>query len=147
MAAALLNGRRWCLILYVLCFLFICLQQASGYRVHYVGGGTGWTNYNIQTDEPPDYVTWASSQRVIVGDVLVFRYPPEYHNVYSLPSEEAFSSCNYYEATQLDPGTTGTYYWIAHEAGVYYFACFKSLEGLGSHCELGQKLAVAVEWS
>jgi hypothetical protein len=46
------------------------LQQASGYRVHYVGGATGWTNFNILTDEPPDYVTWASSQRVIVGDVL-----------------------------------------------------------------------------
>jgi hypothetical protein len=44
----------------------------------------------------------------------VFRYPPEYHNVYSLPSEEAFSSCNYYEATELDPGTTGSYYVSIH---------------------------------
>jgi len=46
------------------------LQQASGYRVHYVGGSAGWTNFNVLTDEPPDYVAWASSQRVIVGDVL-----------------------------------------------------------------------------
>jgi hypothetical protein len=44
----------------------------------------------------------------------VFRYPPEYHNIYSLPSEEAFNSCNYYEATELDPGTTGSYYVSIH---------------------------------
>jgi hypothetical protein len=36
--------------------------------------------------------------------------------------------------------------WTVTEGGIYYFARFKSLEGLGTPPELGQKLALTVEY-
>ncbi len=36
--------------------------------------------------------------------------------------------------------------WTVTEGGVYYFARFKSLEGLRTCPELGQKLALTVEY-
>lgn len=138
----LLMGRRFC---YVLCLIFIYYSQQSSCATIEVGGPVGWTNFDTSTNKPPDYATWVSSQSVIVDDILVFKFPPGYHNVYSLPTQAAYTSCDQSKATELNDGKTGSYSWTATKAGTYYFACFKVVEGLGSHCQGGQKLEVVVK--
>ncbi len=39
----------------------------------------------------------------------VFTFAPQYHNVYSLPTEAAYGSCDQAVATELSDGTTGSY--------------------------------------
>ncbi len=39
----------------------------------------------------------------------VFTFAPQYHNVYSLPTEAAYGSCDQAVATELTDGTTGSY--------------------------------------
>jgi hypothetical protein len=142
MATTLFMGRKCC---YVLCLIFIFfLQQTNGATVQ-VGGGVGWTNFDLATSGPPDYATWASTQSLTVGDTLVFTFAPQYHNVYSLPTEAAYGSCDQAVATELTDGTTGSYSWAPTKGGIYYFACFKSVEGQGTHCEMGQKVAMVVK--
>ncbi len=35
--------------------------------------------------------------------------------------------------------------WAPTKGGIYYFACFKLVEGQGTHCEMGQKVAMVVK--
>jgi len=35
--------------------------------------------------------------------------------------------------------------WVPTKGGIYYFACFKLVEGQGTHCEMGQKVAMVVK--
>jgi plastocyanin len=142
MATTLFMGRKCC---YVLCLIFIFfLQQTNGAAVQ-VGGAVGWTNFDLATSGPPDYSTWASTQSLTVGDTVVFTFAPQYHNVYSLPTEAAYGSCDQAVATELTDGTTGSYSWAPTKGGIYYFACFKLVEGQGTHCEMGQKVALIVK--
>ncbi|KAH8962503.1 hypothetical protein BDL97_04G074200 [Sphagnum fallax] len=113
----LLMGQRCC---YVLCLIFIYYSQQSSCATIEVGGPVGWTNYDTSTNKPPDYATWVSSQSVVVDDILVFKFPPEYHNVYLLPTQAAYTSCDQSKATELNDGKTGSY---------------SVVEGLGSHCQ------------
>ncbi|KAH8936407.1 hypothetical protein BDL97_17G082700 [Sphagnum fallax] len=101
----LLMGRRCCYVLYL---IFIYYSQQSSCATIEVGG------------PPPDYATWVSSQSVVVDDILVFKFPPGYHNVYSLPTEAAYTNCDQSKATELNDGKTGSYFVV---------------EGLGSHCQ------------
>ncbi len=39
----------------------------------------------------------------------VFTFAPQYHNVYSLPTEAAYGTCDQAVATELTDGTTGSY--------------------------------------
>ncbi|KAH8941282.1 hypothetical protein BDL97_14G029600 [Sphagnum fallax] len=87
----LLMGRRCCYVLYL---IFIYYSQQSSCVTIEVGGPVGWTNYDTSTNKPPDYATWVSSQSVVVDDILVFKFPPGYHNVYSLPTQAAYTSCD-----------------------------------------------------
>ncbi|CAK9855602.1 unnamed protein product [Sphagnum jensenii] len=103
---SLLMGRRCC---YVLCLIFIYYSQQSSCATIEVGGPVGWTNYDTSTNKPPDYATWVSSQSVVVDDILVFKFPLEYHNVYSLPTQAAYTSCDQSKATELNDGKTGSY--------------------------------------
>ncbi|CAK9279214.1 unnamed protein product [Sphagnum jensenii] len=103
---SLLMGRRCC---YVLCLIFIYYSQQSSCATIEVGGPVGWTNYDTSTNKPPDYATWVSSQSVVVDDILVFKFPPGYHNVYSLPTQAAYTSCDQSKATELNDEKTGSY--------------------------------------
>ncbi|CAK9279307.1 unnamed protein product [Sphagnum jensenii] len=102
----LLMGRR---CYYVLCLIFIYYSQQSSCATIEVGGPVGWTNYDTSTNKPPDYATWVFSQSVVVDDILVFKFPPGYHNVYSLPTQAAYTSCDQSKATELNDGKTGSY--------------------------------------
>ena len=47
-----------------------------------------------------------STYEVVVGDKLSFKYT-EYHNVYLMPSPEAYESCDFSAATELASATYG----------------------------------------
>ena len=83
-----------------------------------------------------------------VGTKLVFRYAA-HHNVYIMPSKEAYDDCDFSRATKLaarDHGGGGggdvlpnLYQAVAIAAGSLYFAC-----GSPNHCESGHKTTVTV---
>ncbi|KAJ7514278.1 hypothetical protein O6H91_23G036500 [Diphasiastrum complanatum] len=110
-----------------------------------VGGSVGWTNFNISNFGPPKYAAWASSQTIFPGDIIVFSFLSNFHNVNLFSSKSAFNICDFTESTVLDDGATGTFLWEApNQPGNYYFACSKEVEGQGTHCDGGQKLKLAV---
>ena len=68
-----------------------------------------------------------------VGDTLTFEWPGV-HNVYQMPSLEAFESCDFSSATLIgsETGVQATL-----DSLPAYFAC-----EISGHCLAGQKLAV-----
>ena len=87
-----------------------------------------------------------SSYKVVIGDKLSFKYS-EYHNVYLMPSQEAYESCDFSDATELASDSYGggegsfpnVYEAVTTATGTLYFACEKP-----GHCEARQKIAVTV---
>ena len=87
-----------------------------------------------------------SSYKVVIGDKLSFKYT-EYHNVYLMPSPEAYESCDFSAATELASATYGggegdtpnKYEAVTTATGTLYFAC-----QIPGHCAGKQKIAVTV---
>ena len=87
-----------------------------------------------------------STYEVVVGDKLSFKYT-EYHNVYLMPSPEAYESCDFSAATELASDSYGggegsfpnVYEAVTTATGTLYFAC-----QIPGHCGARQKIAVTV---
>ena len=88
-----------------------------------------------------------STYEVVVGDKLSFKYT-KYHNVYLMPSQEAYESCDFSAATELASDSYGggegsfpnVYEAVTTATGTLYFAC-----QISGHCAAGQKIAVTVK--
>jgi hypothetical protein len=78
----------------------------------------------------------ARKKEASVGDTLNFRWGQGSHDVYLMPSQQAFAACDFSSATKLGE-TTGIHYKLTSLPA--YFACGKYA---GSHCQAGQKMAV-----
>ena len=82
----------------------------------------------------------------MIGDKLSFKYTT-YHNVYLMPSQEAYASCDFSAATELANATYGggegsipnKYEAVTTATGTLYFAC-----QIPGHCDGKQKIAVTV---
>jgi uncharacterized cupredoxin-like copper-binding protein len=125
------------------CIILLVAQQSSAKTLD-VGGALGWTDFDTAISAAPNYQTWSSEHIIAVGDVLVFTFAAGFQNVYLMPTKSAHDSCDFSQATELDAGNAGTYAWRATKEGTYYFSCNKLVEGLGTHCEAGQKLVITV---
>ena len=87
------------------------------------------------------------SYEVEIGDKLSFKYS-EYHNVYLMPSQEAYWSCDFSSATELASDSYGggegsfpnVYEAVVTAPGTLYFACQKP-----GHCGARQKISVKVK--
>ena len=87
-----------------------------------------------------------STYEVVIGDKLSFKYTT-YHNVYLMPSQEAYASCDFSAATELANATYGggegsipnKYEAVTTATGTLYFAC-----QIPGHCDGKQKIAVTV---
>ena len=85
-----------------------------------------------------------SSYSVAVGDKLRFRYNAN-HNLYLMESAAKYASCDFSGATELASTSQGggsgdspnLYEAVVTAAGTLYFAC-----QMGSHCLMGQKVAI-----
>eukprot|EP00908_Phaeocystis_cordata_P017337 Transcript_2866.p1 GENE.Transcript_2866~~Transcript_2866.p1 ORF type:complete len:198 (-),score=52.45 Transcript_2866:158-751(-) len=110
---------------------------------HDHGGGSGSDDDHQYWSTIPSSPT---GYEVMIGDRLSFKYSV-YHNVYLMPSQEAYASCNFSEATELASATYGggegsfpnVYEAVTTSMGTLYFAC-----EVGAHCKAGQKIEVTV---
>ncbi|KAI3449638.1 hypothetical protein Pfo_006303 [Paulownia fortunei] len=99
--------------------------------VYKVGDSAGWTIIgNV------DYNNWASSKTFQVGDTLLFKYDPRYHNVLQV-SRSDFHSCD--ATAPISTYATGNDSIVIHSPGHYYYIC-----GFVGHCQAGQKVDIRV---
>ncbi|XP_039013848.1 mavicyanin-like [Hibiscus syriacus] len=97
--------------------------------VHKVGDSTGWTSLgNI------DYLKWASTKTFHVGDSLLFKYNPQFHNVMQVTYND-YQSCN--ATSSIASYTSGSDSVTLKRPGHLYFLC-----GVPGHCQAGQKVDV-----
>ncbi|CAI9786915.1 unnamed protein product [Fraxinus pennsylvanica] len=103
-------------------------------NVYIVGDGLGW---DIPQNSSVSYANWASGKTFMVGDILVFNFVTNQHDVLRVPksSYDACSDDNAIGSTI----TTGPANVTLDSAGEHYYICT-----IGSHCQAGQKLAITV---
>ncbi|KAF5746938.1 Blue copper [Tripterygium wilfordii] len=109
----------------VVCIAFVVSASATQ---HTVGGSQGW-------DVSTDLSSWASAQKIEVGDQLVFKYTTGLHSVVELASESAYKNCDV--GSVLDSKNSGNDVVKLNKAGTRYFAC-----GTPGHCQQGMKLKI-----
>ncbi|KAH6803243.1 hypothetical protein C2S51_034689 [Perilla frutescens var. frutescens] len=97
-----------------------------------VGDTLGWRVPN----NPSDYSNWASRHIFRVGDVLVFNFMTNLHDVAQV-TKAAYDGCS--SATPILLVMTGPWNVTLNSTGDHYYICT-----FNSHCGLGQKLAINV---
>ncbi|OIW18584.1 hypothetical protein TanjilG_13336 [Lupinus angustifolius] len=106
----------------------------TGPVTYTVGDTIGWT---IPTNGASVYASWASAKNFKVGDILVFNYQINTHNVEEVTKEnyDSCSSVSPIAAYNSAPPVRVT----LNKSGPHYFIC-----GYTGHCSAGQKLAINV---
>ncbi|KMT11980.1 hypothetical protein BVRB_5g099420 [Beta vulgaris subsp. vulgaris] len=108
------------------------LLQSTSALIHVVGGTAGW-------GVPPNatfYTDWAKPRTFGAGDKLVFPYRVGAHNVLQVNKPD-FDKCGHDNVVNMF--YKGPTVFQLNATGDYYF-----YSGIGTHCELGQKLHVHV---
>ncbi|BFG24959.1 hypothetical protein CerSpe_112330 [Prunus speciosa] len=114
-------------------FVAVFVQCVAAQTVHVVGDSLGWTI----PQSGQQYVTWASANKFVVGDILIFNFATNAHDVQQVP-KASFDSCSSDNAIGSSI-TTGPANVSLTSAGDNYFICT-----YGTHCQSGQKLAITV---
>ncbi|CAH8284485.1 unnamed protein product [Eruca vesicaria subsp. sativa] len=96
---------------------------------HTVGDSSGW---ELLTN----YTNWTQGREFHVGDVLVFNYNKDQHNVMQVNST-AYADCG--RENYISLFNKGNDSIIMSEVGEHWFIC-----GMYDHCENGQKLSINV---
>ncbi|KAL6497071.1 hypothetical protein OROGR_029000 [Orobanche gracilis] len=121
-----------CLI--VLCAIFgVLLHCVAAQNVHVVGDGLGWA----VPPNPSAYSSWASGKTFMVGDILVFNFTTNAHDVLQV-SEASYTACTPANATGTII-TVGPANITLDSSGAHYYICT-----VGRHCSFGQKLNITV---
>ncbi|KAK4434018.1 Mavicyanin [Sesamum alatum] len=114
----------------ILCFIFSSFQLCAG-AVHKVGDSSGWTTIgNV------DYRQWAAAKTFQLGDIIVFEYNPQFHNVMQVTHAE-YKACN--ASSPIATHTTGNDSITINTHGHHFFVC-----GVPGHCQAGQKVDINV---
>ncbi|CAE5967635.1 unnamed protein product [Arabidopsis arenosa] len=116
------------IILYAIFSLSSLMLKSEGTE-HIVGDSSGWELFT-------NYTNWTQGREFHVGDVLVFNYKSDQHNVMQVNST-AYTDCGIDNYTSLF--TKGNDSIIISEVGELWFIC-----AVGDHCENGQKLSINV---
>ncbi|CAH9106761.1 unnamed protein product [Cuscuta europaea] len=109
------------------------IQYGGAQTVHLVGD-------NIRWSIPPfaaAYSNWTSCNIFKVGDILEFDFKSGEHNVVEV-SRDSFETCTTNIAISA-PITDGPARLTLNSTGDHFYIC-----SVGSHCLLGQKLAITV---
>ncbi|XP_043707231.1 mavicyanin-like [Telopea speciosissima] len=115
----------------VMFFLVMASLEISLAAEYKVGESTGWTtlgNYN--------YTAWAESKTFRVGDIIIFEYHKERHNVLRV-AEPNFQACN--ASSPLVTYMSGNDSILINKTGHHYFLC-----GIPGHCLSGQKVDIHI---
>ncbi|XP_022720936.1 umecyanin-like [Durio zibethinus] len=127
--------RFMCMHAFVGIIIAVALMQfTAAQTVHVVGDDMGWT---IPSNVPSAYSTWAASKRFMVGDILVFNFTTNEHDVLQVP-KLSFDACS--GANPIgNMLTNGPANVTLNSTGEHYYICT-----IGQHCQLGQRLAITV---
>ncbi|XVF86451.1 hypothetical protein PTKIN_Ptkin18bG0041300 [Pterospermum kingtungense] len=113
----------------------VLMQFTAAQTVHLAGDDLGWT---VPSNKSA-YSTWAASNRFIVGDILVFNFTTNEHDVLQVP-KASFDACS--DDNRIgNMMTDGPAKVTLGTAGEHYYIC---TIGNGRYCQLGQKLAITV---
>ncbi|WCJ18881.1 Cupredoxin superfamily protein [Euphorbia peplus] len=117
-------------IISLLMMMCICggLSMAAVYEV---GDSAGWTSMG-----GVDYQHWAADKIFKLGDVVVFNYNNQFHNVKQVNLDD-FETCN--ASSPITTYSNGADSIELEKEGDMYLIC-----GVPGHCELGQKLHIFV---
>ncbi|MED6192476.1 hypothetical protein PIB30_010411 [Stylosanthes scabra] len=108
------------------------LQLAEAQTQHVVGGTEGW---KIPSNDSV-YQDWANNQNFSVGDILVFNFVTNQHDVVEVP-KDSYDICSPEFATNTT--MKGPAKLTLNNSGQFYYIC-----SFGTHCIQGQKLAIIV---
>ncbi|XP_061340058.1 cucumber peeling cupredoxin-like [Gastrolobium bilobum] len=116
--------------------ILMLLQRVEAQRLHVVGDDMGW----IVPQNTSAYQTWASKNNFAVGDILLFNFETNQHDVLEVP-RESYNSCSSENSigTVITTGPTNV---TLNKGGEHYYICT-----IGQHCNRGQKLAINVSGS
>lgn len=105
--------------------------QVSVAAVYKVGDSAGWTTIgNV------DYKQWAATKNFQVGDVILFEYNPQFHNVMQVTHPQ-YQACN--ASSPIATHTTGNDSITITTHGHHLFLC-----GVPGHCQAGQRVDINV---
>ncbi|XP_019168019.1 PREDICTED: mavicyanin-like [Ipomoea nil] len=114
--------------LVMLMMLWVPVSMGAVYKV---GDAAGWTTIgNV------DYKLWSATKTFQVGDVIVFSYNPQFHNVMQV-THPMYQTCN--ASSPIATHTTGNDSITIKTHGHHFFLC-----GVPGHCQSGQKLDINV---
>ncbi|PIN07269.1 hypothetical protein CDL12_20163 [Handroanthus impetiginosus] len=120
--------------LILFCAIFgILMHSAAAQNVYVVGDGLGWS-------VPPNsssYANWASGKTFTVGDILVFNFLTNQHDVIRVP-QASYDACTQDNAIGSII-TVGPANITLDSTGNHYYICT-----FGRHCQSGQKLSITV---
>ncbi|KAK2654829.1 hypothetical protein Ddye_014685 [Dipteronia dyeriana] len=116
------------IILYLVLAASLNILEARG-ATHVIGGSDGWTLFTGSTN-------WTKGKEFHVGDILVFNYKSELHNVMQVNSS-GYEDC--IKEPYIRVFTSGSDSLVLSEVGQFWYIC-----GVGDHCENGQKLSINV---
>ncbi|XP_015694694.2 mavicyanin-like [Oryza brachyantha] len=102
--------------------------------VYEVGDKAGWTIMGN-----PNYGSWAASKKFRLGDIVVFTYNKQFHNVMAV-SKADYKNCD--ASKPIATWSTGNDSVVLNATGHHYFLC-----GFPGHCAIGQKVDVRVATS
>ncbi|KAF5727065.1 mavicyanin [Tripterygium wilfordii] len=110
----------------------MALCGSSYGAVYKVGDSAGWTDQG-----GVDYKKWASSKTFYVGDIIVFEYNKQYHNVIEVISFYDFHFCN--TSSPVATYSSGNDSITLNRSGDFYYTCASP-----GHCQAGQKVHIFV---
>lgn len=111
-----------------LMFAWFLITNAAVYKV---GDSAGWTTIgNV------DYKRWSATKAFQLGDIIVFEYNPQFHNVMQVIHSE-YKDCN--ASSPISTHTTGNDSITITTHGHHFFVC-----GVPGHCQAGQKVDINV---
>ncbi|KAF5465681.1 hypothetical protein F2P56_015663 [Juglans regia] len=115
----------------VVVLMAMAVVHVSDAAVHKVGDSAGWTTIgNV------DYKQWAAAKTFRVGDIIIFEYNAQFHNVMRV-THAMYKTCNV--SIPLDTFTTGNDSITITSKGHHFFFC-----GVPGHCQAGQKVDINV---
>ncbi|CAH2053453.1 unnamed protein product [Thlaspi arvense] len=118
-----------CLIILSIIFSLCSLMLKSEGANHIVGDSSGW-------ELLANFTSWTQGREFHVGDVLVFNYNRDQHNVMQVNST-AYADCG--RDNYISLFTKGNDSIVISEVGEHWFIC-----AVDDHCENGQKLSIDV---
>ncbi|KAF7837271.1 mavicyanin-like [Senna tora] len=105
--------------------------EVSYGAVYKVGDSAGWTTIgNI------DYKKWAATKNFQIGDIIIFEYNSQFHNVMRV-THGMYKTCN--GSSPLATFSTGNDSIVIKNHGHHFFFC-----GVPGHCQAGQKVDINV---